>query len=82
MALTPGEEIIRDEIVAAPDMVETPFTEPTNGGVGTRITTIEYHSVTVHPTKKYCIDFYYFAGPDAPNSGASSGTEQFIRDVT
>ena len=76
--LTPAEEIIRDEILAAPDVVETIVTEPTLGGF-TRIIAYEYHSATVHPTLKYCLDTIYIFPADSTSWGASSGCEEFIR---
>jgi hypothetical protein len=78
MPLGPGEDIIRNNIMAAPDRVDNIITEPTTG-VKTRPLTYEHSSPTVEVGKIYCMDITYLNGPTDSAWGAASGTDENIR---
>jgi hypothetical protein len=80
MPLGPGEDVIRDNILAAPDVVVNTTTEAT-AGAKTRPTSYEHSSATVEVGKIYCVDIKYINGPNDPAWGAASGSDENVRDV-
>lgn len=83
MSLTPEEEQIRDDILAAPDMqiaTQTePITEPVGASKGlTRVTREDHTSATVQVGKTYRRSPIYINGPDSEAWGAMSGIDEDV----
>ena len=76
------EEGIRDEIVNAPDLVNTPETEPITEPVAppgkTRKTADVYSSVTVQVGKKYRVDYTFKELASSDEHDAVSGSVESI----
>ncbi len=79
--MDPADNAIRDAILAAPDVVKVPTTEPITepSGVGmTRVTQDAYSSATVEVGKTYVIMFGYLFLPSSKSWGAMSGFTEAI----